>query len=211
MSKNYYDVLGVPRDASEQDIKKAYRKLALKYHPDKNPAEDAEEKFKVTKLFTKINCFLHNNENESFEIIFIKLFNRKSPKRTTCWAIRRRSRLTIVTEMSGVRREPSEDLVRVTGRPITSFASSTQSIPSKYSDPFSAAPIPSADTILSESTLFGRILSRRFSGLVITTPSLLVASLAAILAFLTTFHLRTELTRLLTELTRVALSKLQGL
>ena len=51
MTKNYYDVLGVPRDASEQDIKKAYRKLALKYHPDKNSAEDAEEKFKVCTLY----------------------------------------------------------------------------------------------------------------------------------------------------------------
>ena len=49
MSKNYYEVLGVPKDASEQDIKKAYRKLALKYHPDKNSAPDAEEKFKVNE------------------------------------------------------------------------------------------------------------------------------------------------------------------
>ena len=48
MSDNYYDILGIPKDASEQDIKRAYRKLALKYHPDKNSAPDAEEKFKVT-------------------------------------------------------------------------------------------------------------------------------------------------------------------
>lgn len=53
--EDYYDILGVSPDASEEEIKKAYKKLALKYHPDRNKDHDAESKFKkINEAFSVV-------------------------------------------------------------------------------------------------------------------------------------------------------------
>ena len=53
--RDYYEVLGVSREASDQEIKSAYRRLAMQHHPDRNPdnQEEAEEKFKeITEAYS---------------------------------------------------------------------------------------------------------------------------------------------------------------
>lgn len=55
MKKNYYDILGVSKDATEADIKKAYKKLALKYHPDRQNGKSEAEKKEAEERFKEVN------------------------------------------------------------------------------------------------------------------------------------------------------------
>lgn len=52
--RDYYEVLGVSKSASKDEIKKAYRKLAMKYHPDRNPGPDGEAKFKEASVAAEV-------------------------------------------------------------------------------------------------------------------------------------------------------------
>ena len=61
--KDFYDILGVTKDSSETEIKKAYRKLALKFHPDKNQLPKSKDVFK--KISQAYDC-LSNPDKKAF-------------------------------------------------------------------------------------------------------------------------------------------------
>ncbi|KYO39207.1 dnaJ-like protein subfamily C member 18 [Alligator mississippiensis] len=81
--RNYYEILGVERDASEEDLKKAYRKLALKFHPDKNRAPGATEAFKaIGNAFAvlsnpekRLRYDQFGNDEETFSTAHAKHYN----------------------------------------------------------------------------------------------------------------------------------------
>ncbi len=65
--KDYYDILGVRKDASEDEIRKAYKKMAIKFHPDKNSSNLAADAFKkVSHAFTVLSNKEKKHNYDSF-------------------------------------------------------------------------------------------------------------------------------------------------
>src|SRR5437870_11760121 len=75
--RDYYQVLGVDRNAGADEIKKAYRKLAVKYHPGKNPGDkEAEEKFKELGEAYEVLC--DPNKRAAYDQYGHAAFDRRS-------------------------------------------------------------------------------------------------------------------------------------
>jgi molecular chaperone DnaJ len=65
--RDYYEILGVPRNATKEDIKNAYRRLALQYHPDRNKSPDAEEKFKeISEAYAVLSDDVKRQQYDQF-------------------------------------------------------------------------------------------------------------------------------------------------
>ncbi|XP_072529929.1 dnaJ homolog subfamily B member 9 [Salminus brasiliensis] len=76
--EDYYEILGVPKDASERQIKKAFHKLAMKYHPDKNKSPDAEAKFR--EIAEAYETLSDSKRRQEYDQMRSGPFNRKSTK-----------------------------------------------------------------------------------------------------------------------------------
>ncbi len=77
--KDYYEILGIDKKASKSDIKKAYRKLALKYHPDKNPDKESEEKFKeISEAYAVLN---DDEKRQLYDMYGHSGIDQNSPKK----------------------------------------------------------------------------------------------------------------------------------
>lgn len=77
MGVDYYKILQVDKNAKEDDLKKAYRKLAMKWHPDKNPSnkKEAEAKFKeISEAYDVIYINIHSNPTLFSHFFFLSIF-----------------------------------------------------------------------------------------------------------------------------------------
>ena len=66
-SEDFYDILGVPKNATEEQIKKAYRKLALKWHPDKNPDNKAKAQEEFKKIGEAYSVLSDPNKRAAYD------------------------------------------------------------------------------------------------------------------------------------------------
>jgi len=114
MTENYYAILEVSRDASEDDIKKSYRKLALKFHPDKNPSGDkfAESRFK--EIVDAYNVLSDRNRRTIYDYDLAK--GVRKPRTTvtanrpaeTAAAVKKPEAVTpetVLKQLSGIRKQ----------------------------------------------------------------------------------------------------------
>ena len=72
MAKDFYKILGIKKEATDKDIKKAYRKLSLKYHPDKQAGKSENEKKKAEEKMVEIN--------EAYEVLSDKRHGDTGPQ-----------------------------------------------------------------------------------------------------------------------------------
>ncbi|CAM4565610.1 unnamed protein product [Leuciscus chuanchicus] len=76
--KDYYEILGVPKDASDRQIKKAFHKLAMRYHPDKNKSPDAEAKFR--EIAEAYETLSDDNRRKGYDQTRSSPFSREGPR-----------------------------------------------------------------------------------------------------------------------------------